>query len=114
VIEIFTIIQALKYPYYRGGLYPPCVKMGPKNAVNKRFPVHDELEVIDGSTIFKNNNWWKAVVLVDGFRGREVALYLWKRKGDDWKRQHKYVVRSKEDWERDREEIETYMSKLSE
>ena len=88
--------------------------MGSKNAVNQRFPVHDELKVIDGNTIFKNNNWWKAVVLVDGFRGREVALYLWKRKEDDWKRQQKYVVRSKEDWEREREEIETYLSKISE
>ena len=107
------LFQTLRYSYYRCGTNPGCVNMGPRNAVNQRFPVHKKLEVIDGSTIYKNNNWWKAVVLVDGFRGQEVALYLWKRKGDDWKRQQKYVVRSEDDWEREQEAIETHLEKMS-
>ena len=51
------------------------------------FPVHEELEVLDGKIIFKSSDWLKAVVLYKGFSGREIGIYLWKQTGDSWKRQ---------------------------
>lgn len=35
------------------------------------------LEVQEGETIFKSDEWWKAVVLHEGHPGLEVAAHLW-------------------------------------
>jgi Fe-S cluster biosynthesis and repair protein YggX len=56
------------------------------------FPVHDDLDVIEGRTIFKSDGWWKAAVLYDGYRGHDIAIYLWKEESSRWKRKQKYVV----------------------
>jgi len=40
------------------------------------FPVHEDLEVQDGQTVFKSDDWWKAVVLYEGYRGAEIGVYL--------------------------------------
>lgn len=77
------------------------------------FPVHDELDIIDGRTIFKSDKWWKAVVLYEGFSGREIGVYLWKQTEDRWKRQQKYVIRSEDDWEKDQEAIGTLLNGLA-
>lgn len=76
------------------------------------FPVHDDIDVQDGETIFKSDEWWKAVVLYEGYRGPEIAVYLWQRREDDWRRQQKYVVRSQEDWHDDKQAIEQFLSEL--
>jgi len=77
------------------------------------FPVHEELNVEDGHTIFKNDDWWKAVVLYEGFRdSSEVGVYLWKEQDGEWRRQQKYVIRSADDWEQDREVVESFVSEL--
>lgn len=79
------------------------------------FPVHEELEVLDGHTVYKSDDWWKAVVLYEGFRDRpEIGLYLWKMQDDEWRRQQKYVIRSREDWEGDKEALEQFVSELEE
>lgn len=77
------------------------------------FPVHEELEVLDGRTIFKSSGWWKAVVLYKGFSGREIGIYLWKQTGDRWKRQQKYVIRSEDDWETDQEAVKSLLKGLT-
>lgn len=78
------------------------------------FPTHGELEILDGRTIFKSDDWWKAAVLYEGFSRREIGIYLWKQTGDRWKRQQKYVIRSEEDWETDREAVSSLLGELTE
>lgn len=76
------------------------------------FPVYEDLDVVDGETVFKSHEWWKAVVLYEGYRGREIGDYLWQKRNDGWKRQQKYVVRSVDDWEDDKEIIKRLVEKL--
>jgi hypothetical protein len=76
------------------------------------FPVHESLKVIKGKTIFKTDDWWKAVVLCQGYKGKEVSIYLWKKKGDSWKRQQKYTIRRKEDWEADKKSMDELVQEL--
>lgn len=76
------------------------------------FPVHESIDVQDGETIFKSDDWWKAVVLYEGYRGMEISIYLWQNQDSDWRRQQKYVVRSKDDWEEDKEVIEEFVTEL--
>lgn len=77
------------------------------------FPVHDEITVQDGRTVFKDDRWWKAVILYEDFQGLAVAVYVWQNwNGDDWRRQQKYVIRSHEAWEQDRDLIEEFIWEL--
>lgn len=65
---------------------------------NENYPVHEELEVIEGETIFKNDGWWKAVVTCDSWNGNEVNVYLWQEKDGNWNRKQKYKVNDKQEW----------------
>lgn len=76
------------------------------------FPVHEDLDIQDGQTVFKSQKWWKAVVLYEGYRGPEIAVYLWQNRDEGWRRQQKYVIRSLDDWEQDKEIIEEFVTDL--
>lgn len=76
------------------------------------FPVHEDLDVQDGETVFKSDDWWKAVVLYEGYRGTEIGVYLWQNQDGDWRRSQKYVIRSKDDWEDDKAIIEELIRQL--
>jgi hypothetical protein len=76
------------------------------------FPVHEALDVHVGETVFKSDDWWKAVVLYEGYRGLELGVYLWQRRDGDWRRQQKYVIRSQDDWEQDKAVIEQFVEGL--
>jgi hypothetical protein len=76
------------------------------------FPVHEDLDIQAGQTVFKSQKWWKAVVLYEGYRGLEIAVYLWQDREGEWRRQQKYVIRSLDDWEQDKEIIEKFVTEL--
>jgi hypothetical protein len=63
------------------------------------FPVHENLEVIDGQTLSKNEDWWKAAVVCDGYYGPEISVYLWQNKNGVWKRKQKLNIKNEEDWQ---------------
>lgn len=62
------------------------------------YPVHDEIDVLDGETIYKNDNWWKAVVTCDSWNEIEINVYLWQKQDGEWKRKQKYKVNDKQEW----------------
>lgn len=76
------------------------------------FPVHETIDVHEGETIYRTAQWWKAVILYEGYRDTKIAIYLWQYTDGEWRRRQKFVVRSRDDWERDTEYIETLLSKL--
>ena len=84
---------------------------------NDEFPVHDSLVVLDGNTIYRTDNWFKAAVLYryDGneYDSTELAIYLWHRKGQEWKRKQKYVVKTIEGWEADKASLERFLPALN-
>lgn len=77
------------------------------------FPVHEKLEVKDGHTIFKNDDWWKAVVLYDGFNGTEIAVYLWNEQDGNWGRKQKFVVNDEDEWEETKEVIDSFLPEVA-
>lgn len=78
----------------------------------EKLPVSDRLKVLQYETIFKSNKWWAAVALLESFGRRQVALYLWTRKGDQWKRKQKYVVHSKGEWLQIRDAVEKLIASI--
>jgi len=78
----------------------------------EKFPVSETLKIIEGTNLYKTDKWWSAVVLVESFGRKEVAVYLWNRKGDQWKRRQKFVIKDKDHWMRIKEIIEKLIPNL--
>lgn len=77
------------------------------------LPVSDYLTVGDAATVFKTEDWWKAVVRIDGkgdWTTREVVVYVWQENEGEWRRRQKYAIKSQSDWE---EEVEIISKCLS-
>jgi len=78
---------------------------------SNRPPVHKSLNVVGIETLYKNE-WWKAAVKYQ-FEGSpdssEVAMYLWHDEGG-WTRKNKYVIKTREAWEADKEMISRFLS----
>lgn len=78
------------------------------------YPLSDALRVVDGETIYRTDEWWKAFVSYQYKDAQDSdsvdrAVYLWHNDGEDWKRKQKYMVRSRETWNTDREYIEEFL-----
>jgi len=82
---------------------------------SEEYPVSDSLRVVDGQTIYRTDDWWKAFVSYQ-YEDRQDsdsidrAVYLWHNDDGEWKRKQKYLVRSRETWIADREYIEEFLS----
>lgn len=73
-----------------------------------RPPVHESLSVVEHETIYKNGEWWKAVVRYqydDSADDDEVAIYLW-HDDDEWTRKNKYVIKTRDAWLTDSETVD--------
>lgn len=78
----------------------------------KKFPVSETIKVLEGTTLFKTDKWWAAVLLVESFGRKQIATYLWSKKGEEWKRRQKFVIRKKGEWLQIKEEIEKLLPQL--
>lgn len=74
------------------------------------YPVHEELDVIDGETVFHNEDWWKAVVAYESWGGVELAVYLWQNTDKGWSRKQKFKIGDQEEWQTIKQEIENLAS----
>lgn len=76
------------------------------------FPVHEELTVVEGDTVYRTDDWWKGVVRYR-FRDAEtteVAIYLWHCDDGVWKRKNKYTVKTADAWAEDRRLVESLLA----
>lgn len=78
----------------------------------KKFPVSETIEVLEGTTLFKTDKWWAAVLLVESFGRKQIATYLWNKKGEEWKRRQKLVIRDRGQWLQIKGAIENFLSQL--
>ena len=79
----------------------------------EKFPVSNVITVIDGKTIYKTAKWWQAVILGEAFGHRFVAVYLWQKQGERWKRLHKLKVNNPANWKQIREVMDDLVEKLT-
>ena len=80
--------------------------------VGEKLPVSKTIKIIERIDLYKTAKWWAAVVLQDYFGRRQLAVYLWVKKGDQWKRKQKFVVHNEDEWMRIRESVEKLLHKL--
>ena len=80
----------------------------------EKFPVHESIEVLEGITIYKRKVWWNAVLYQRSYVGKpQVAVYLWRKRGDEWKRKNKFIV-DKETWKQTKEAVDKLLLRLPE
>ena len=66
----------------------------------EELPVSESLTVIQGITLYKTEKWWSAVALVDAFGRKQIAVYLWIKRGGQWKRKNKFTIHNRAEWQR--------------
>jgi len=49
------------------------------------YPVSDLYKVLEGYDILRTDNFIVAIVAVESDKGKDVRLYRWHKKGEDWK-----------------------------
>jgi len=64
------------------------------------LPLSSFYKVIDHVTIFKSEKWWEAIVIIESFGRRSIAMYLWQNRDGKWKRKHKFQIRNPQEWEK--------------
>lgn len=78
----------------------------------EKLPISEKLKVLDSITLYKTEKWWSAIVLVESFGRKQVAMYVWLNKGGRWRRNQKFTVHSKEEWDKVKEAAEKFISQL--
>ncbi|MEM2102521.1 MAG: hypothetical protein QXM22_03300 [Candidatus Bathyarchaeia archaeon] len=79
----------------------------------EKLPLWEQYKVIDYVTIFKSEKWWEAIVVIESFGRRSIAMYLWQKRNDGtWRRQHKFQVRNIDEWNKLKNAVEQLMPKL--
>jgi hypothetical protein len=83
-----------------------------EKAGEERLPVSEKVKVLRFQTLFKGGRWWAVAGLFEDFGRKHIALYLWFKRGDSWKRRQKFVFRSREEWEKAKKAIESLVAEL--
>jgi len=77
-----------------------------------KLPISEELKVLQGITLYKSDKWWSAMALLDAFGRKQIAVYLWTKKDDQWKRKQKFVIHNKSEWTNIKENVEKLIEQL--
>ena len=78
----------------------------------EKMPILHPLKVIEFRTLSKGFGWWAAVVLVESWGKRQICLYLWQRKGNNWSRKQKFTIHDREKWDLIVNSVEELIEKL--
>ena len=76
------------------------------------LPVSEVLKVIDSTTVYRSEKWWSAVVLLESFGRKQVAVYVWNKRNGEWKRRQKFVVNNKKQWEQVKSIVDSFVPRL--
>ena len=76
------------------------------------LPLSDYYGLMDYCNINKTARWWSAVVLYKDKGRRRIGLYLWQKRESGWKRIHKFVINTEEDYKQINSAIKEFLVQL--
>jgi len=53
--------------------------------MSDKYPVSNSFKVLDGHDIYRSDNLIVAVVVVESDKGKDVRLYRWQKRNNEWK-----------------------------
>jgi len=77
-----------------------------------KLPISEKLKVLEGVTLYKSDKWWSAMALLEAFGRKQIAIYLWTKKDDQWKRKQKFVIHNKNEWANIQKNVEKFINQL--
>ena len=80
---------------------------------SEKLPISEFYKVVDSLTIFKSGKWWEAIVAIESFGRRSIAMYMWEFRDGKWKRKHKFSIRSVDEWNKVKDSVEKLLPKIS-
>jgi len=80
--------------------------------MSEKLPISEFYKVIDQTTIFRSEKWWEAIVLIESFGRRSIAMYLWQFRDGKWKRKHKFQLRNIDEWNKVKKAVDEFIPKL--
>lgn len=69
-----------------------------KDTAEEKLPISEFYKVVDYVTIYKTNLWWEAIVIFESYGKRQIGMYLWQKRNDQWKRKNKFGIRTLDEW----------------
>jgi hypothetical protein len=79
----------------------------------EKLPISEKLKVIDSSTLYKTSKWWSAIVLLESFGRKQIAMYVWLNKDGKWRRNQKFVIHNKDEWSQIKGAVDKFINQLS-
>jgi hypothetical protein len=79
---------------------------------SEELPISEFYTVVDHTTIFKSDKWWEAIVAIESYGKRSIAMYMWEFRDGKWKRKHKFNIRNVDEWNKVRSSVERLLPKL--
>ena len=70
------------------------IQSSPQSTQTEQLPLSSFYKVVDHVTIFRSEKWWEAIVVIESFGRRSIAVYLWQKRNDQWKRKYKFQIRN--------------------
>ncbi|GBC75371.1 hypothetical protein HRbin06_00689 [archaeon HR06] len=55
------------------------------SSLREKYPVSEDLEVLDAFDIYRSNNLIMAIVVVKSERGKDLRFYRWQKRKGVWK-----------------------------
>ncbi len=79
----------------------------------EKLPISTVYKLIDYVTIFKTDLWWEAIVVFETTYGkRQIGMYLWQKRKDQWKRKNKFGIRTLDEWNKLKNAVDQLSPKL--
>jgi len=85
----------------------------PVDQPSEKLPISEFYKVVDYLTIFKSDKWWEAIVAIESFGRRSIAMYMWESRDGKWKRKHKFSIRNVDEWNKVKDSVEKLLPKIS-
>ena len=80
--------------------------------MSEKLSISDFYKVVDHVTIFRSEEWWEAIVLIESFGKRSIAMYMWQFREGKWKRKHKFQLRNVDEWNKVKNAIDKFVPNL--
>lgn len=107
-VKVFITLNKVKY--YAFFFY--MRKMEDSESPTEKLPVHESINVLDYTTLYKSEKWWAAVALCESFGRKDISLYQWQKRDGIWKRQSKWRIKNKGEWLAIKDAVENLIDEI--
>lgn len=77
----------------------------------EKFPVDENIEVLDAEVIFHTKKWWMAALKIRAFGRVKYKIYLWLMQDGQWRAKQKMTIADAATWENVKKAVDALLSR---